>query len=346
MECNTNELVVAQLQTITERQCSDERNLEALRQLRNAAAQDEHQVVIQTHVTKLIQHLAKSDHELMRRLAWQVLYNCSVGHKTFVKSAAEELDELVITNLNSEPAKTQNVICAFLYLYFKDSQSVKETFKGLEMFLAIVCALQNSCDFALLLIKVCIKRLLFLPQIANLEWEQRLLVLDVVNAELEEGALAPDAIRFISQEFKLRCQKLMATFKGNEEAVEPIEASTLLALLGQASSDDALRPILQDDKSLLIDAIYLLKMAHDAGKGKESVNVFTPEINLTDLVYSQKEKSPVFAFKSNLIRLIGNLCFHHQANQDQVHIIVLSIIMYIYYVHLGSTSMKQHAGSN
>ena len=39
-----------------------------------------------------------------------------------------------------------------------------------------------------------------------------------------------------------------------------------MEIISKASSGDELRKVLQTDMSLLVDAIYVLKMMHDAGK--------------------------------------------------------------------------------
>ena len=96
----------------------------------------------------------------------------------------------------------------------------------------------------------------------------------------------------------------MTTFAKN--SVCPVEVTRLLTLLGKTSSEDQWRIMLQQDKSLLIDCIYLLRMVHDTTKGKPNSDA---DIDM---------ESPIYGLKCNLVRVIGNLCYQNPANQDEV----------------------------
>lgn len=51
--------------------------------------------------------------------------------------------------------------------------------------------------------------------------------------------------------------------------------------------------------------------------GKEQNNCFTPVAKLADSS-DQLNQHPAFQFKANLVRMLGNLCYKHQENQDLV----------------------------
>lgn len=58
--------------------------------------------------------------------------------------------------------------------------------------------------------------------------------------------------------------------------------------------------------------------------GQAGDNDFSPihklsELNISDKgVETQVEQHPAFGFKACLVRLLGNLCWRHRENQDQV----------------------------
>ena len=83
-----------------------------------------------------------------------------------------------------------------------------------------------------------------------------------------------------------------------------------------ASEDgSARRNAIQSDTSLLNDSVYLLKTVHELGS---EVKSFRPVRKLSDVRATEAEANPVFGFKRDLVRLIGNLCWRHKKNQDIV----------------------------
>ena len=88
-------------------------------------------------------------------------------------------------------------------------------------------------------------------------------------------------------------------------------------LCAWTSSEDGcgVRAALQSDASLLIDAVYLLRMAHALGAEVEALR---PVRKLSELDGAAVEANPAFGFKRDLVRLIGNLCWRHRKNQDTV----------------------------
>ena len=112
------------------------------------------------------------------------------------------------------------------------------------------------------------------------------------------------------------------TILEERDAAEPREMSKILNILGCISHLDEFRSVLQNDKSLLIDAVYLLRMIHDVGKDNK-FNMFSSVKNMAEIANKEKmESDPVFGFKRDLIRIIGNLCYEHETNQRQVGLII------------------------
>ena len=101
--------------------------------------------------------------------------------------------------------------------------------------------------------------------------------------------------------------------------LDPAEVLRLLSLLTAISADVEKLKFLQEDKSLLIDSLYLIRMMNDMGKSEED-NMFKPVRKMADLNKEETVSNPVYGFKRDLIRLLGNLCWKHKENQDQVNI--------------------------
>ena len=56
-------------------------------------------------------------------------------------------------------------------------------------------------------------------------------------------------------------------------------------------------------------------MAHELGA---EVDAFRPIRKLSEVNKAEMEVNPVFGFKRDLVRLIGNMCMGHRKNQDTV----------------------------
>ncbi|KAI2665377.1 Ataxin-10 [Labeo rohita] len=92
--------------------------------------------------------------------------------------------------------------------------------------------------------------------------------------------------------------------------------------LSSESSDDQMTSdckefmALQDHSDLLSATVDLLKEVHLLGKTGE--NVFTAAHDFSLTRPGGADTHPALSFKAHLIRLIGNLCHGHVANQDKV----------------------------
>ncbi|XP_015113494.1 ataxin-10 [Diachasma alloeum] len=152
---------------------------------------------------------------------------------------------------------------------------------------------------------------------------------DVVYKQNNEGESLPEnTIIYLMNRFKKRSDLILKTVDSYLNDMEPAEVTILLDILGVLSSSDRREcHILQRDNSLLINAVFLLRAMHMAGK--EENNYFTPVQTLTDIVPNSSRDEdtasdsredirnhPAFGFKAGLIRLIGNLVHKHRANQN------------------------------
>ena len=58
-------------------------------------------------------------------------------------------------------------------------------------------------------------------------------------------------------------------------------------------------------------------MAHELGL---EVDSFRPVRKLSEVDGAAIEANPVFGFKRDLVRLVGNMCWRHKENQDTVSV--------------------------
>jgi ataxin-10 len=142
-------------------------------------------------------------------------------------------------------------------------------------------------------------------------------LLDVLHEWPEDETIGLDAVSLVSKLFKEQSTTLLTTFKAGESA-DPALTMKLLELICEwtANEDDHQKQI-QDDTSVLIDAVYMLKMVHQLGtEGKEKE--YEPVRKISQLDCAFILTNPVFGFKRDLVRLIGNLCWRHKKNQETV----------------------------
>ena len=155
----------------------------------------------------------------------------------------------------------------------------------------------------------------------NLSTADKSTLLDIMHEwPSRKGNVSEEIVSFAAERFKANSKRLLTTYSTKEtDKTDPTEASKLLDLLCKWSSGPPHVKTLQRDRSILIDGVYLLRMIHDLGKEDEG-NEFTPVLKVGEVV--DDDDNPVFGFKRNLIRLIGNLCWKHKENQDTVSKIV------------------------
>ncbi|XP_014218473.1 ataxin-10 [Copidosoma floridanum] len=175
--------------------------------------------------------------------------------------------------------------------------------------------------------------------------DDRLYLLDIIHQEVRSVAynegnhgayvMPIETIEFLADNFKKKSDLILKTVDTHVKNLEPTEVTILLDILGVLTSNSHLEECkrLQEDKSLLINCIYLLKAVHMAGK--ETNNCFTPLQKLSDLAiaankngnetedsnndfHKKIQSHPAFGFKAGVIRVIGNLVHKHEKNQNLV----------------------------
>ncbi|XP_015589292.1 uncharacterized protein LOC107264957 isoform X2 [Cephus cinctus] len=179
----------------------------------------------------------------------------------------------------------------------------------------------------------------------DMQIEDKLCLLELLYSELRNSVyrenreddlndLPVDAIEFLSKKFRRKSDLILKTVDTYLDGIEPTEVTILLDILGALTSiSSSGHCILQNDKSLLINCIFLLKSLQMLGK--ELNNYFTPVQKLSELAPSTQgikdtntseesissqdkdvQAHPAFGFKAGLVRVIGNMIHKHKENQD------------------------------
>ena len=244
-----------------------------------------------------LKELFEDPDELVRRLSWQVLFNSTVNRPDFAEIVIESLKNDIPKRLEIEVPKTQNVICALMKQnvqhfsdlnVFKTVLNIDKNADQVDFAVLLACELSKNCDL-----------------VEKLDQNLKIHVYKLYQNMLENEKLDQNSLDFLVKQFKKSSQSLLTTFK-NQDHLDPIEVSRILEILAQASSTDQFKSRMQNDMSLLIECIYLLRMIHDAQKPITSMDqVGDPD-------------SPVYGLKCNLIRIIANMVYRNKTNQDQV----------------------------
>ncbi|XP_078033324.1 ataxin-10 [Augochlora pura] len=157
---------------------------------------------------------------------------------------------------------------------------------------------------------------------------------------MDELDFTEDMFLFLSERFCKITDLILKTADPCLDDMEPRESCELLNVLGIATSISYIK----DNRSLFINCIYLLKTIQEIGK--ISNNYFTPMMKLSDVAQMMQDSNideleedtttvkleknenkeakqmrnlkshPAFAFKSALIRVIGNLVHKNKEFQD------------------------------
>ncbi|KAL1513154.1 hypothetical protein ABEB36_002606 [Hypothenemus hampei] len=101
----------------------------------------------------------------------------------------------------------------------------------------------------------------------------------------------------------------------SDDPILATELSLILEILAHLSSEEMNLPRMNDRKLFVIVGVILINV-HKLGKKNGSV--FTPIQTLAQLQSSTNEvkTNPVFGFKTDLVRLIGNMCWKNEDMQD------------------------------
>jgi len=260
------------------------------------------------------------------RVWLQLVHNLCVKQPQFSVKAFDQLRAFILTSLTSCDLKTANVAGAII-LQAIINGGCSTIGDPLEVVDGLLASLQvasgegsQSCEFpylALLKLVGSIEHHSLDEFATKLPDDHRLALYEVV---CENGEVVTEnALRFVTAQFKRRATLLFVTMK-SREPVDPREVVYLLEVICKSCSEDSLRTrVLQTDKSLLIDTMYLLRMVHESGRehadGMFGIRPKLDDVRDTD---GNMATDPVFGFKRDLVRLLANLCHECLINQEEV----------------------------
>lgn len=259
-------------------------------------------------------------------ILWQFLHNLCVGQRSFTQKLWNNIGQTIYDLIKCEgDAKLRNLLSAVILQTLKNNISFEDhptkTPEITKAVLQVIVEDENGqLDFPLLVVQEILRNQTgFCLQTiyVELNLSQRCVLLDIISEEKLE-ALDRRVVQLLVSTFKKQSTILMTILEKRENVAEPREVSKVVNILGCVSHLDEFRLLLQNDTSFLIDVVYLLRIIQDVGKEHKS-HMFSSVKNMDEIANREKmEEDPVFGFKRDLIRLIGNLCYEHKQNQDQV----------------------------
>ncbi|XP_076861079.1 ataxin-10 isoform X2 [Brachyhypopomus gauderio] len=156
---------------------------------------------------------------------------------------------------------------------------------------------------------------------AEMNDQERLTLLELILAQLGEDKeetclIPPRTSQFLASCFQSSCKMALSLSSASSVNDQALAVVRLLDILCEMTSDQKNLRSLQDQPDLLQSTVDLLKDVHLLGKASKNVFSAAHEFSLTQP--SGAGVHPAVSFKAHLIRLIGNLCHRHTANQDQI----------------------------
>lgn len=259
-----------------------------------------------------------------------------------LKMLLQFLSNLVVNNTNSQliilekffdvlnsalfHTEVAHIVTIILYNILKEDSSVIEKDSVFVTKILMLCSVE--VDNIILILELLVTKNIIPTVYTKLDSENRVCLLQHVHSLLTDRdiEMSRELMELFSEEFKTKSDCILKTVTDYLSQIEPLEVARLLDCLATASSNENLLQEMQKDKSLLINCVFLLKSIHNAGK--EGNNDFTAIQKLSEqkIDDSTMFSHPAFGFKAALIRVIGNMCWRHEENQNLVSIISITYI--------------------
>jgi len=258
------------------------------------------------------------DDNLTLTLSLQLLHNAYTGQHELVAKDYDHLTSVAKACLSPHAGRKVRTLAAAVFRLTAKLQTDVDA----SVLTALLVQAKES-DFAVLALKdistiePCARAMR--EAFERLEPEEKATILEVISCDVKSPEATNWAV-FAAGRFKRLATAIMVTLKDAPEQADPQELMAALEAVGHFSAQhDGPGDELRKDKSLLIDAVYLLKMVHQAGK-EDSNGLFAPVGRAADVaaVGGHIDDHPAYGLKSNLARLVGNLCWRSKVNQNQV----------------------------
>ncbi|XP_038068691.1 ataxin-10-like [Patiria miniata] len=292
--------------------------------------QEEELVVCLRCAVQLLGNLISGQEEL-QGLAWQAVFPQTLLSVFQCADPKASLYLCMVVNMCVQGSSPRG--------YAQQLWTSDDGYRLVEAAVAL-CETESEQDFSLQLLQSLIVIPEFIPAVFNrLTPPSKIILLDILAAYLSHGSddsaslpvEAEDeasgrkesfpclpAVEFLAQVFEEEAGSVFGLVSeeqwGNiEKDKKPLFVMRLLNTLCEATAHPEARKILQQRMSLLECSLGLLDRANSAGK--KSGNHFTSTQTLEG---ASAQANPFFGFKRDLVRLIGNMCHSHTANQDKV----------------------------
>jgi len=181
---------------------------------------------------------------------------------------------------------------------------------------------EEGSDFLHLCIPTVIKSPHLFPLLASSE---RASCLDLILPGGEEDRLLavdipPENLLVLSHDFTLATDGLLTTnMITSLDQLHPTQVLKMAQVLAVASGAEEHRKELQGHRSLVLNSLYLLKMVHGASRsGVEGLSLLGKMSDTEGAAGGDVEDGPAFGFLAALVRLLANLVWGNQSNQDLV----------------------------
>ncbi|XP_077987241.1 ataxin-10-like [Glandiceps talaboti] len=286
------------------------------------------------------------------RCAIQFIGNYVAGNQSTQMTAWQTLfPKTLLGILRFGDLKASQYICMVIYNCLNDvtSQQLIKHPDGQAIMEYIVQSSQTESqpEWGLMIMEVLLQSNEFiLTQFERFSLSSQTILLDVITAKLDNPATNEETsstreseeseqcddidqtktvkipaftIAFLAEIFETQAngifQSTVSEEVGKESAmVNSMVVTQLLQVVCVATSIPGQYKILQERTSLLQIALELLQKAHLAGKSGD--NVFSIRQTLSG--QEGDADNPAYGFKRDLIRLIGNMTYRNQKNQDLV----------------------------
>ncbi|XP_041478742.1 ataxin-10-like [Lytechinus variegatus] len=271
---------------------------------------------------------------VLLRCCVQFLNNLVSGFENGQRAVWKDIIlDLMHRLLQIPDSKVTQYSCMLLQALLESSENIlsfaeaANASKSLEAVL-VACSEENEHDFSLQLVQCMLRSSAITSSLFDqLSISSQIILLHIASACIssESRQQHPEIPKTISdslllcfaQKFKStsHCILSLAMKDGHEEDQNPQLVMSLLDVLCAVSAETDLQSCLQEMDFVLEASLELLEMVEQVGRS--SNNAFSVKQDLTGTATADAAE-PGYGFKTNLVQLIGNLCFRHRRNQDRV----------------------------
>lgn len=286
-----------------------------------------------------VQDALVNDDSIMQNTRYLLtkLLSREISYATYVKTILQFLCNLTIYAKNKEKMlhllgpilidllKHQDftyISSALLYNIIKDSNIDLKFIHG-DIYNVLLELCDGGCEgneYLIFIMESLLRNKNFYSNYRSYDTKKRLTILRNLKECIlkDDFKVDSDFIDILVHQFKIKSDIILKNAANYLENFEALEVVYMLETLASLSGNETYLIYLQNDKSLLISCSFLLRSMQRLGKTSE--NNFTALQELSEVTNPSEDivQHPTFGFKAGLIRILGNLCWKHQRNQDEV----------------------------